>query len=417
MAEASAAAGQALKKLEDQLTCAICLDTFKNPKMLQCFHVYCKDCLQELVVKDQQGQLFLSCPTCRQSTLLPNDVSGLQSAFHIHQLFEIQDVLRKVENPQKISCEKCTKSVQIASNFCRNCGKFICDLCSKMHSEWEEYSKHEVVSIEQLQSNVKLQSNVEQLVSPKKVTLFCSQHQDMKLDFYCETCEELICLHCTVNKHRKPEHKHDLVSETFERHKADIKSSLVQVDGHLVNVTKALQYLDTRVQQLCDQEGSNDFNIKKRVQQLIESLQLREAELISKNHELTQAKLKNLAAQKDKLEIVQTQLHSCSSFVNNTMMTNSQAEVMRMKKAMMKQIEEKSENFRPEMLPPCESANVKFIASSQFDKDHQQQVGEVCLQHVSPQKCYATGECLMIAEPGKTATAVLHIVDNNHPVH
>ena len=55
MAESQVVARQALEKLEDQLTCAICLDAFKDPKLLQCFHVYCKDCLQRLVVTDRQG--------------------------------------------------------------------------------------------------------------------------------------------------------------------------------------------------------------------------------------------------------------------------------------------------------------------------------------------------------------------------
>ena len=46
MANFQAVTKQALEKLEGQLTCAICLDAFKDPKLLQCFHVYCKDCLQ-----------------------------------------------------------------------------------------------------------------------------------------------------------------------------------------------------------------------------------------------------------------------------------------------------------------------------------------------------------------------------------
>ena len=49
MAESQTVAKQALKKLEDQLTCAVCLDAFKDPKMLHCFHVFCKDCLQQLL--------------------------------------------------------------------------------------------------------------------------------------------------------------------------------------------------------------------------------------------------------------------------------------------------------------------------------------------------------------------------------
>ena len=41
---------QALRKLEDQLTCGICLDSYTEPKLLQCFHVFCKQCLERLVV-------------------------------------------------------------------------------------------------------------------------------------------------------------------------------------------------------------------------------------------------------------------------------------------------------------------------------------------------------------------------------
>ena len=112
MAESHSVAKQALKKLEDQLTCAICLNAFKDPKLLQCFHVYYKDCLQRLVVADGQGQLSLRCPTCRQSTLLSpgTSISDLQPAFHIHHLFEIQDALEKVKEPQKVMCGKCKKT-------------------------------------------------------------------------------------------------------------------------------------------------------------------------------------------------------------------------------------------------------------------------------------------------------------------
>ena len=108
MAEPVSVADQALKKLADQLECSICLDPFTNPKLLQCFHVFCKDCLEPLVCQNQHG-LSLRCPNCRRSTLLPaNGVSGLQPAFHIHHLFEIRDALQKVkqgQEGQKTLCE------------------------------------------------------------------------------------------------------------------------------------------------------------------------------------------------------------------------------------------------------------------------------------------------------------------------
>ena len=412
MAESRAVAKQAIKKLEDQLTCAICLDAFKDPKLLQCFHVYCKDCLQRLVVQDRQGQLSLCCPTCRQSTLLPpaTSVSGLQAAFHIHHLFEIQDALKKVKDPQKMQCEKCTITARNATNFCRDCGEFICEKCTEMHREWKELSKHEVVSMEQIQSNVK------QLVPPKKVTLYCSQHEGMKLDLYCETCGELICLHCTVNKHCRPEHKYDLVGDTFERHKAEITTSLEPIEQQLGVVSKALKQFDVRSHELDELEVAMEDDIGQQIQQLQELLEARKSELVGQMKQHVQAKRKNLVAQKDEVETVHTQLVSCLSFVRESLRTGSQGEVMKMKKAVVKQIKEMTDNFKPDMLPPCELANVKFIPSLELTQACQQ-FGRVFLQQTSPEKCYATGKGLEVAKLGEEATAILHVVDCKEKAH
>ena len=406
MAESQAVVKEALQKLEDQLTCAICLDAFKDPKLLQCFHVYCKDCLQRLVVTDRQGQLSLCCPTCRQSTLLPpaTSVSDLQAAFHIHHLFEIQDALKKVKDPQKVQCEKCTITARNATNFCRDCGEFICEKCTEMHREWKELSKHEVVSMEQIQSNMK------QLVPPKKVTLYCSQHEGMKLDLYCETCGELICLHCTVNKHCRPKHKYGLVGDTFERHKAEITTSLEPVEKQLGVVGKALEQFDLRWQELDELEVAMEDDIGQQIRQLQELLEARKAELVGQMKQHIQTKRKNLAAQKDEVETVQTQLVSCLSFVRESLRTGSQGEVMKMKKAVVKQIKEMTDNFKPDMLPPCELANVKFIPSPELTQACQQ-FGRVFLQQTSPEKCYATGKGLEVAKLGEEVTAVLHIVN------
>ena len=85
-------AEMALEKLEEQLNCSICLHTYTDPKLLQCFHVYCRQCLVPLVDRDQQGRLGLTCPICRQATPIPGrGVAGLQSAFHINRLLKIKE--------------------------------------------------------------------------------------------------------------------------------------------------------------------------------------------------------------------------------------------------------------------------------------------------------------------------------------
>ena len=103
-------AKEALESLEEQLNCSICLDIYTDPKLLQCFHVYCRQCLMPLEVRNRQVQLGLTCPTCRQVTPIPyRGVAGLQSAFHINHLLEIREsLLKQLENPVEGAVEGAT---------------------------------------------------------------------------------------------------------------------------------------------------------------------------------------------------------------------------------------------------------------------------------------------------------------------
>ena len=400
MAEPHNVAQELLKKLEDQLTCGVCLDSYKDPRLLQCFHVFCKDCLERLVVQDHKG-LSLSCPNCRRSTLLPpGSVTGLQSAFHTNHLFEIQDALEKLKEPKKTQCEKCEKHV--ATNFCRDCGQFICAKCTEVHKEWKELSSHEVVTIDQLRGDVT------QLVPPKKKATFCSKHSAKDLDLYCESCEELICRDCIVRVHR--DHQYDLVPDTFSKHKDVIVSSLEPVEQQLETVNKALEQLDTQSQNIKDQRETIVGNIEKTIKRLQDLLEARKVELICQLDQITEQKLKTLAAQRDQIELVQTQLSSCHDFVTESLRTGSQGEVLAMKNPVVKQIKEMTADFEPNVLVPQEQADMKFFGSPDL-APLCQQLGKVTTHPVSPQRCYATGKGLEVAVIGEKATAVMHAVD------
>ena len=342
---------QALRKLEDQLTCVICLDSYTEPKLLQCFHVFCKQCLERLVVRDRQG-LSLHCPSCRRSTLLPpTGVSGLQTAFYLNNLFEVRDAIEKVKELQKTQCEKCEK--RVATSFCRSCGQFICARCTETHQEWKEFSSHEVITLAQLEGDVA------QLVPPKKKVMFCSKHPTKELDLYCETCEELVCRDCTVRIHR--DHQDDLVTDAFQKHKDVLVTSLQPVEWQLDTVTKSLKQLDTHCQQITDQRETLAGNIHRTIRQLQEALEVRKTELIGQLDQITQQKLKTLAAQKDQIELVQTQLSSCLDFVKEILRTGSEGEILAMKKPVVKQVEETTAEFKAEVLVSQERADIRFL--------------------------------------------------------
>ena len=271
-----------------------------------------------------------------------------------------------------------------------------------MHSKWKEFTKHTVVSLEDIQNDMK------QLVSPKKVILCCPQHQGKELDLYCETCEELICLHCTVKIHK--DHQYDLVGDTFERHKEEMTTCVEPVENDLSITSKAKEQLGLRMQEFDDQGAAVKADIQQEIRQLQEVLEERKVELFNRVDQHVERKKKNLAAQMDEVETIETQQMSCLSFVKESLRTGSQGEVMKVKKAVMKQVKEMRDNFEPDMMPLCEPANVKFVASSELEAACKQ-FGEVYLEEVFPEKCYATGKGLEVAEPGERATAVLHVVN------
>ena len=400
MAELPSSSQQALQKLNEQLTCPICLEPYTDPKLLQCFHVFCENCLKPLVRQTPQGQ-DVECPNCRQPTSLPqNGVPGLQGAFLIHHLIDIQDILKRVSSPAKTKCDKCEK--REPSCYCRTCG-FICEKCKDFHSEWRDFSTHEIIGFDQLTGDVT------NLVPPVKKVLQCSKHPDKQLDLFCETCEEMICRDCIVRVHR--DHQYDLVRDAFPKHKDVIVASLQPVEQQLASVNKALEGLDTRCGQITDQRQTIETDIKRNICQIHEALETRQEELITQLDQMTQQKMKSLAAQQDQLELVATRLKSCRDFVQESLRTGSQGEILDMKKPFVQQVKEMTAEFKPETLVPEEQADLKFTSSQTEQTRAFQQLGQITAHPVCHAKCRAEGSGLQVAMVGEAATATVCVVD------
>ena len=253
-----------------------------------------------------------------------------------------------------------------------------------------------------------IESNVKQLVPPKKVVLHCHQHQNKELELYCETCEELICLHCTVKKHK--DHQYDLVVDTFETHKAEMTAAVEPIENHISIASEALEQLRARLQELDDQGANIKADIQRQIERFHELIEARKVELFNKVDQHVEMKKKNVVAQQDEVETVLTQRVSCLSFVKESLGTAHQGEVLRVKKTVMKQAKEMIDNFKPDILSPCEHANIKFEASSELELACQE-FGEVYLQEACPKKCTATGKGVEVAKVGERATVVLHVVN------
>ena len=228
-------AGETIRQLEEQLNCSICLDIYDDPKLLQCFHTYCRKCLVKLVVRNQRGDLFLTCPTCRQVMPVPaNGVTGLQSAFQINKFLRVRDDLIKKR-----------------------------DMALSL-----EGSKVDETPL---------------TPSTKKTILNCFEHVDKELELYCETCEELICFKCALKGGKHHSHDYDEIKNAYERYKGEVGPSLEPMEDKLNTVEKALAQIDTRCGEVSDQREVIEDSIHDAIRLLHQFLDVRKTECLTPN--------------------------------------------------------------------------------------------------------------------------------------
>ena len=138
-------------KLEERLTCPVCLDHYTNPKILPCHHSFCQQCLERLPLDKKNETYYLSCPTCRHRTEVPPEkgVGALPVAFHINDLKEMYSLTKKTVDlsvSQEATCSDHGKPLEL---FCETCGTVICVTCQvriHKHHEYDlisdSYTKH-----------------------------------------------------------------------------------------------------------------------------------------------------------------------------------------------------------------------------------------------------------------------------------
>ena len=346
----------ALKKVKDQLNCSICLDVYTDPK---CLHVFCQTCLVRLVFRDDQGHLVLSCPNCRHITPVPaSGVAGLQPAFHIIPLLEIaEDFAKEKEVPD---------------------------------------------NVEEADSGPPpLQEKV------SKVATFCSEHAKEELKLFCETCGELICLHCALKTGKHHNHNYALIEEAFEMYKKEISALLEPISKKLTSVNEVLAQYYKNNGELSDQRAAIEADIHASIDGLHQVLDARRTELISRLHQLTQRKRKDLAAERDQAETIHAQLSGCQNLMKQSLKTDRWGEALKAKTTVLKQVKELTSTVQPDALKPSIKADIEFATSADITTLCRH-FGKVSTPgSPDPSKCHATGKGLEAGIVGQTSTVIL----------
>ncbi|XP_066247761.1 RING finger protein nhl-1 isoform X2 [Euwallacea similis] len=126
-----------MEQFEQLLTCAICLDRYRNPKLLPCQHSFCMEpCLEGLVdyVRRQ-----VKCPECRAEHRVPyQGVQGFPTNVTLQRFLELHiEITGELPDPTSGQvmerCNVCSEKAYCS--FCYHCEKKICEECKGAHME------------------------------------------------------------------------------------------------------------------------------------------------------------------------------------------------------------------------------------------------------------------------------------------
>ncbi|XP_035665467.1 E3 ubiquitin-protein ligase TRIM71-like [Branchiostoma floridae] len=308
---------------EEFLVCQICLEDFRQPKVLPCLHTFCQPCLERLLATEPVGKL--SCPTCRQDVPLPeNGVQGLKSNFLVGKL---HDILRQQPKGSKESSEPQTEGIPCtacergnpAEFYCVECTDYLCHVCNETHRGLKGTRSHKVLTIKDVQSG----KFVAELRS--RETSKCEDHNELN-KFYCDTCYRVICLHCVVTAHK--DHQYVEIEKAAERERAKIKAKLSSVKNTAGLHEKWIEELQSVKDDWPLQVQRTEEQIEKQAEAIIEAVQKVKSEKISQLRAMYAAREKQMEAAMEAAEMDLASVKSCVQFTDNVLEYGSPAEVM-----------------------------------------------------------------------------------------
>ncbi|XP_038053713.1 E3 ubiquitin-protein ligase TRIM71-like [Patiria miniata] len=265
----SVTAQSVLEKISvDHLECSICTNRFRQPKLLDCLHSFCLQCLQELRHSQDPSGTKLTCPLCRRETMLEGSgVADLPNNFAFSALVEevaMQEKLLKGQGSE-IKCQNCDED-NLAISRCMDCDNFLCQECQKAHGRMAVMKSHKIYTLAQLRSGeIVYKSKLREEV-PK-----CGKHPDQNLNVYCNLCKQVICTTCSVFDHAK----HSIIGlpEAVEKCKKKV-TEMVQ------NNERRKTELSTTIEETCKSREELDTmftntqkKISKKAQQEIRKIQ------------------------------------------------------------------------------------------------------------------------------------------------
>ncbi|XP_008186441.1 RING finger protein nhl-1 isoform X3 [Acyrthosiphon pisum] len=126
-----------MEQFDQLLTCAICLDRYRNPKLLPCQHSFCMEPCMDGLVDYVRRQV--KCPECRAEHRIPyNGVQGYPTNVTLQRFLELHiEITGELPDPTSGQimkrCGVCSEKAYVTP--CVHCEKDVCSDCKGAHMD------------------------------------------------------------------------------------------------------------------------------------------------------------------------------------------------------------------------------------------------------------------------------------------
>ena len=366
-----------VEKATDNLSCPVCYQLFKNPKYLPCHHSYCEECLQKL-----QAESKIICPECRMEVNLPaGGVKELDNNFFINRLVDELVLKHKVEGEAEVKCDECSQDDPVEA-FCPDCTLFLCHICNEHHKRSRRMSNHSIVPLSKLKS-------IPVNTQPKPKIPVCKQHE-IELSFYCETCEQLVCMYCTVKDHNG--HNHDTVKKMASKPRKALKTVTAPLNEIIKDLSEAHDSIDKMRKKIRQQGDEVNEKIDQHYDEVIQKLMQQKEQLKQQVQDTVTQKDKEVTTQLEEIECTQAKVLSVKE-LSDAMEKSSDQEVLSAKKQVIDRVQQVTAKYKSLSLQPVQLATMVFVPT----KEQFPQFGLLCSTAKPNSK-----NCELIGLPGYT---------------
>ena len=401
--------------------CAICCELFKEPKVLPCFHILCKQCILDLKVA---AIAEIRCPVnrCGKTFKLENgDPDSLPDAYPVYFQRDLAQLKEKVEKNQAdcAVCLRLRRDVHKAVSFCDKCD-YLCKKCVKEHSRDRagEYSDHDVMSFMELSQSPEHTKHYQVLRQTQNLKSFseqgkCATHNEYNLERYCLECMALICDTCVREEHSN--HHHLPLERAAERCRETINEKLPS--ARLLQKRMANAAADVTVARagVEDQKIILSSSIDHAYERLIKTILQTKHDLHKTLDELADAKIRRLLSQQAILEGMVSEFQRLQNFTENTLETSTAPELLTNYKFLEERVQKFMKQGSQVETQPVELPNLALKNSVT------PQIREICQKNLkifteqaNPTTCTADGLGISKAEMQKIAHFTVNVVDRNN---